>query len=110
MSPINELLDEDRNTCKVTYEQPCEEDHEDKYHHEHHCKEDQKDNCHNNHHKHHGPTGPTGATGATGATGPFPVPANQIYVANSSSNNVSVIDGLSNTVIATVAVGASPLD
>ena len=30
---------------------------------------------------------------------------NRIYVANYDSNNVSVIDGASNTVVATVAVG-----
>jgi len=33
---------------------------------------------------------------------------NRIYVANSGSNNVSVIDGASNTVVATVAVGSNP--
>ena len=33
---------------------------------------------------------------------------NRIYVANHDSNNVSVIDGASNTVVATVAVGTGP--
>ena len=33
---------------------------------------------------------------------------NRIYVANYDSNNVSVIDGASNTVVATVAVGSQP--
>ena len=33
---------------------------------------------------------------------------NRIYVANNGSSNVSVIDGASNTVAATVAVGTSP--
>ena len=33
---------------------------------------------------------------------------NRIYVANNDSNNVSVIDGASNTVVATVAVGHCP--
>ena len=33
---------------------------------------------------------------------------NRIYVANYGSNNVSVIDGASNTVVATVAVGSDP--
>ncbi|MGH9494132.1 MAG: hypothetical protein ACRD3B_03975 [Candidatus Sulfotelmatobacter sp.] len=35
---------------------------------------------------------------------------NRIYVANLNSNNVSVIDGESNTVIATVSVGNGPSD
>lgn len=35
---------------------------------------------------------------------------NLIYVANAGSSNVSVIDGISNTVIATIAVGNSPID
>lgn len=39
----------------------------------------------------------------TGATGPASI--NQVRVVNSRSNNVSVIDGSNNTVIATVAVG-----
>ncbi|MBI4382197.1 MAG: thrombospondin type 3 repeat-containing protein [candidate division NC10 bacterium] len=34
---------------------------------------------------------------------------NRIYVANSGSNNVSVIDGATNTVVATVAVGTNPI-
>ena len=33
---------------------------------------------------------------------------NRIYVANESSNNVSVIDGAGNTVVATIAVGSHP--
>ena len=33
---------------------------------------------------------------------------NRIYVTNDSSDNVSVIDGASNTVVATVAVGSYP--
>ena len=33
---------------------------------------------------------------------------NRIYVTNDGSNNVSVIDGASNTVVATVAVGSDP--
>ncbi|MEX6702938.1 hypothetical protein ABS315_25640 [Peribacillus frigoritolerans] len=33
---------------------------------------------------------------------------NRIYVANDFSNNVSVIDGATNTVIATVGVGGVP--
>ena len=33
---------------------------------------------------------------------------NRIYVANDCSDNVSVIDGASNTVVATVAVGSGP--
>jgi len=33
---------------------------------------------------------------------------NRIYVANYNSNNVSVIDGASNTVVATVATGSNP--
>ncbi|MCJ7992690.1 hypothetical protein MUB15_31740 [Priestia sp. OVS21] len=45
-------------------------------------------------------------TGATGASTPTSV--NRIYVANSSSNNVSVIDGNTNSVIATVPVGTNP--
>ena len=35
---------------------------------------------------------------------------NRIYIANSCSNNVSVIDGISNTVIATIDVGDSQMD
>ena len=34
---------------------------------------------------------------------------NRIYVANAGSDSVSVIDGASNTVAATVAVGSNPL-
>ncbi|WP_255300921.1 hypothetical protein [Bacillus thuringiensis] len=33
---------------------------------------------------------------------------NRIYVTNNNSNNVSMIDGNTSTVIATVSVGASP--
>jgi YVTN family beta-propeller protein len=35
---------------------------------------------------------------------------NRIYVANLTSNNVSVIDGTTETVIATVPVGTAPAD
>jgi YVTN family beta-propeller protein len=38
------------------------------------------------------------------------VKTNRIYVANLNSNNVSVIDGNTDTVIATVSVGNSPVD
>lgn len=38
----------------------------------------------------------------------IPVSINRIYVANQYSNNISVIDGNNNTVIATVTVGSSP--
>jgi len=33
---------------------------------------------------------------------------NKIYVANTNSNNVTVIDGATNTVVTTVAVGSTP--
>ncbi|WP_143187975.1 hypothetical protein [Thermoactinomyces sp. DSM 45891] len=33
---------------------------------------------------------------------------NQIYVSNFLSNNVSIIDGKTNTVLATVTVGSNP--
>ena len=33
---------------------------------------------------------------------------NRIYVTNGGGNNISVIDGASNTVVATVAVGSQP--
>lgn len=47
-----------------------------------------------------------GAEGIAGATGPMiPSSVNRIYVANFGSNNVSVINGSTNTVIATVEVG-----
>lgn len=39
----------------------------------------------------------------------IPIAVNRIYVANYSDNNVSVIDGSTNTVIATVPVGFTPL-
>ena len=35
---------------------------------------------------------------------------NRIYVANRGSNDLSVIDGAGNTVVATVAVGTGPYD
>ncbi|MCB2360944.1 YncE family protein [Clostridium estertheticum] len=53
-----------------------------------------------------GSTGTTGATGATGGAGPISI--NRIYVANFNSNDVSVIDGEINTVIATIPVGVNP--
>ncbi|AOT69338.1 DNRLRE domain-containing protein [Geosporobacter ferrireducens] len=53
-----------------------------------------------------GPTGPTGATGPAGYTGLLSV--NRIYVANRFSNNVSVIDGMTSSVIATIPVGNNP--
>jgi YVTN family beta-propeller protein len=39
---------------------------------------------------------------------PPPAAINRIYVSNQSDNNVSVIDGVTNTVIATVPVGSLP--
>src|SRR5215469_8171363 len=58
-----------------------------------------------------------GSTGAvstvTAGTNPVAVAvnaaSNRIYVANHISNNVTVIDGSSNTVIATVTVGTGPV-
>lgn len=49
----------------------------------------------------------TGATGAIGVA--FPTSVNLIYVANNLDDNVSVIDGNTNTVIATVTVGDGPV-
>lgn len=37
------------------------------------------------------------------------VSTNRIYISNESNNNISVIDGNTNTVIATVTVSANPL-
>ncbi len=48
-----------------------------------------------------------GIAGATGLT--IPSAVNQIYVANSSSNKVSVINGETNTLIGTVKVGSGPM-
>lgn len=39
---------------------------------------------------------------------PSPTPVNRIYIANQGSNNVSVIDGNTNTVTATIPVGTQP--
>lgn len=50
---------------------------------------------------------PIGTKGIAGPT--IPSSVNQIYVANSNSNNVSVIDGKTNTIIGTVTVGSGPL-
>lgn len=49
---------------------------------------------------------PTGLTGVTGQT--ESASTNQIYVANSISNEVSVINGATNTVITTIPVGINP--
>ncbi|MEW9674286.1 hypothetical protein [Ammoniphilus sp. 3BR4] len=46
------------------------------------------------------PPGPLGLPGS--------ISVNRIYVANFISNDVSVIDGATNTVIATVLVGTRP--
>jgi YVTN family beta-propeller protein len=56
-----------------------------------------------------GATGATGSTGSTGPTGPLFTPINRIYVANYDSGNVSVINGLTNTVIDTIPVGVRPI-
>ena len=53
-----------------------------------------------------GPTGAMGPIGPTGATGPMRW--GRIYATNFNNNNVSVIEGESNTVIGTVAVGTYP--
>ncbi|HDX9630676.1 TPA: exosporium leader peptide-containing protein [Bacillus cereus] len=55
-----------------------------------------------------GSTGFTGPTGAVGATGPTEVPSSTIFVANRNSNNVSVINTNTNSVIATIPVGLYP--
>ncbi|KJR45345.1 Phage tail fiber protein [Desulfosporosinus sp. I2] len=52
------------------------------------------------------PTGMEGIAGALGMT--IPSAHNQIYVLNSSSNNISVIDGKTNTLIGNVIVGSGP--
>ena len=53
--------------------------------------------------------GPIKATGLPGITEPVePLLENRIYVANFNSNTVSVIDGATNTVIATIPVGINP--
>ncbi|PGK42363.1 YncE family protein [Bacillus thuringiensis] len=51
-------------------------------------------------------TFPTGSTGSTGPTGL--ISTNRIYVTNANNNNVSVISGVANAVIATISVGSSP--
>jgi len=53
------------------------------------------------------PTGMERIAGAPGMT--IPATLNQIYVPNSSSNYVSVIDGNTNAVITTVTVGTNPV-
>ncbi|HBW34992.1 YncE family protein [Desulfosporosinus sp. BICA1-9] len=51
----------------------------------------------------------TGMEGIAGAPGRvIPSALNQIYVLNSSSNNISVIDGKANTFIGNVIVGSGP--
>ena len=55
-------------------------------------------------HRHH-PNGLGWTLSASVAVNPN---TNLIYVANYVSDNVSVIDGASNTVVATVAVGSGP--
>ena len=57
---------EERTTCKVTDDHPCEEESVEKHHHKYHCEDEQEDHCH----KHHGTIGPTGPTGPTGPPGP----------------------------------------
>jgi YVTN family beta-propeller protein len=46
--------------------------------------------------------------GANGGSGSGSISVNRIYVANLNSNNVSVIDGATNAVIATIPVGVNP--
>jgi YVTN family beta-propeller protein len=46
--------------------------------------------------------------GANGGSGSGPISFNRIYVANFNSNDVSVIDGATNAVIATIPVGGNP--
>ena len=48
-----------------------------------------------------------GTEGIAGATGVSAI--NRIYVPNSSSNTVSVIDGSTNTVITTITVSTNPV-
>jgi YVTN family beta-propeller protein len=52
------------------------------------------------------PTGREGIAGAPGMT--IPSSSKRIYVLNSSSNNISVIDGETNSFIGNVIVGAGP--
>lgn len=52
-------------------------------------------------------TFPTESTGATGSTGS--ISTNRIYVRNPNSNNVSVIDRITNSVIKTIPVGNAPV-
>lgn len=52
-------------------------------------------------------TFPTKSTGATGPTGS--ISTNRIYVRNPNSNNVSVIDRITNSVIKTIPVGNAPV-
>ncbi len=55
-------------------------------------------------------TFPTESTGATGPTGPTgSISTNRIYVRNPNSNNVSVIDRITNSVIKTIPVGNAPV-
>ncbi|OPD41742.1 YncE family protein [Bacillus thuringiensis] len=49
-------------------------------------------------------TVPTGSTGPTGS-----ISTNRIYVTNVNNDNVSVISGAANVVIATISVGSSPV-
>lgn len=52
-------------------------------------------------------TFPTGSTGSTGPTGL--ISTNRIYIENGYNNNVSVISGATNAVIATISVGINPV-
>ncbi|MBJ8154246.1 hypothetical protein JDS70_29185 [Bacillus cereus] len=52
-------------------------------------------------------TFPTESTGTTGPTGS--ISTNRIYVRNPNSNNVSVIDRITNSVIKTIPVGNAPV-
>ncbi len=52
-------------------------------------------------------TFPTESTGATGPTGS--ISTNRIYVRNPNSNNVSVIDRITNSVIKTIPVENAPV-
>ena len=59
-----------------------------------------------------GPAGPTGAQGVTGPQGPagtVRLPGLSVYVANTNSNTVSVINTATNNVVATVSVGNGPV-
>ncbi|PEC98263.1 hypothetical protein COD79_26635 [Bacillus cereus] len=56
-----------------------------------------------------GPTGTTELTGSTGVTDPIgSTSTNQVYVASIGSDDISVIDGLTNSVIATISVMLCP--